>query len=529
MRKKMVLSSLIALAIISSITTIYLTSALATNSINLKEKENISSKSIGSQNEIYDAQNALTKDVEQKSKTDSILIYFMNWPSIFHRFGSVSHLTKILEENPNKEIYFFQRPSMKFSLKEFENFQNFHSYTVEGDMLINNIFSIENQKFFPNDLKQIIDEANKNGRKIDFYSDDYLMLKPITTILHNLEGDYFLPKQWNDIIKNLFNEFSILKKVSSINMFADGDASMEFFSNEVYDGFLFANNILDSNGKYISTTKYNDKTNETVNSIEDLLLFLLSFVVNSEKGHDSQKTKYFLPTIQMVEEANWKESTILNTNENDYFNPFNSLEADFISFCRTLSPESMDLIYAAFAIDKPNVEMIDNEIMKDHVNYIYNGRRLFDEKADEEQIVIDEVDKLLNIKAKADEIGHPFNIIFKGHPRDQDADLIQARLSQEIKKRNSDDDCSWLKVIDPKIPYEIYLINGVFENNPTLNKVVKIFAGWSTINLFLYADDPTLEKIEKIYISSSEDEKRNYFYSNKSKIFPEDKIERTGK
>ncbi len=56
----------------------------------------------------YEETNArenLLEDAKQKAADDqAVLVYSVNWLGVLHKFGTVSHLLKVLELNPKKEI-----------------------------------------------------------------------------------------------------------------------------------------------------------------------------------------------------------------------------------------------------------------------------------------------------------------------------------------------------------------------------------------------------------------------------------------
>ncbi|MGL5521737.1 MAG: hypothetical protein ACRDAW_00505 [Metamycoplasmataceae bacterium] len=474
---------------------------------------------IGSKEELnYDYKNALLEDINQKVNSNSALVYFINWNSVFHRFGIVSHLIKILEKNPQKEIYFFHRTTAKIDLTEIVNnkeYSNFHYFSFSSPFGFTHFSSFYLQEFFPQEIIKTINELEKNqNKKIDFYADDYLLLSSIKFLMEELNrSNFYSVSGWNKVKERFTNNFSILNKMDSINLFADGTASMNFFSNSLYNAFLFSGNKLEPNNKYLSQTITNSFN---INDFHDLMLYLLSFVTTNEKGNNIQKTKYFLPTRQMVNEANFPDSILLNNkNKDDFFNPYNSLEADLISFCKTFTFKSKQILNNVFS-----KEPLDNNeflFMENNTNYIYSGRLL-----ENPEIVISEAKKLLEIKKIAiDNNIINYNIIFKGHPRDEN---IISKLKVAINKLDPSDNAEWLHVINPKIPYEIYLVNGIFSNDTTKNKIVKLFTTFSTINLFLYAEDPSLENIENILVNQKEVDDINYYFTSNSLIFPKNKF-----
>ncbi|MGL5357736.1 MAG: hypothetical protein ACRC9U_01595 [Metamycoplasmataceae bacterium] len=497
------------------------TSILYSKNDSVKKLEN-KIEAIGSKEELnYDYKNALLEDTNQKATSDSVLVYFINWNAVFHRFGIVSHLIKILEKNPQKEIYFFHRSNAKIDLSEITNnskYSNFHYFNFTSSFNFTDFNSFFSQEFFPQEIiKTINDLEKKQNKKIDFYADDYLLLNSIKFLMDELnKTSFYNISGWNKVKERFAKNFSILNGVNSVNLFADGTASMNFFSNTLYDAFLFSGNKLESNNKYLSQT-ITDSSG--INDFHDLMLYLLSFVTTNEKGNNIQTTKYFLPTRQMVNEANFPDSILLNNKkENDFFNPYNSLEADLISFCKALNIESKQLLNNVFSKEKLNEN--DFLFMENNTNYIYSGRLL-----NMPDIVLAEARKLLEIKKIA--TNNPniknYNIIFKGHPRDEIQDIID-KLKVAIKRLDPSDNAEWLHVINPKIPYEIYLVNGIFSNDPSKNKIVKLFTTFSTINLFLYAEDPSLDNIENILVNQKEVDDINYYFTSNSLIFPKNKF-----
>lgn len=518
----LIFSSLIAATSFAALT--FSAILLTSNSIGLTKQKNNKINFIGSKKQSYDYKNALEKDVIQKSKSDSVLLYYINWYAVFHRFGSSSHLIKILELNPNKEIYFIARKNVNLDLSHIENnkekFPNFNFVNIDDSISVGDINFITNGDYFPFEVESIIDTINMQNKKIDFYSDDYFVLKPIETITKNLQNtEYYDSAKWNQIIKNIYSNFKKLKKMNSINLFADGTASSDFYSNSLYNSFLFSGNKIE-NDKYLSEDI--ELVDKEIDDAQNLLLFLSSLITTNNKGNNVQKTKFFLPTTQMIDEINDPKVPALKTNNEDFFNPYNSLEANLINFCSTFNVESWALLNSVFynGIFNPS----DYEFMNNNNNYVYSGRLLSDTNIDEE------VRKILQIKSsiKADGVSK-YNIIFKGHPRDESEQKTQIKLRKRINELDKSDDGSWLFAINPKIPYEIYMANGTFDNNMEKNKIVKLYTTHSTINLFLYAEDSKLNKIQKILINHKEKEAILHSFGEDSKIFPKSKWQNNDK
>lgn len=480
---------------------------------------------IESKKNIYDYNNALEEDVKQKSQSDSILIYFINWIATFHKLGAASHLIKILELNPEKEIYFIIRSNVVMDLSAITN--NKSKYPNFNFIFINekfnnssNIHSLMYFNFFPKEIENIVNSTIDKNKEIDFYCDDVIILNVIDLLINKNRTIYPFPHLIEGTIKNLYKGFNLLKKMKSINMFADGTGSTNFYSSLFYENFLFIGNKI-ANKKYVSEDFSNEwfdyPKSDNYDLINILMMFMYSFIVTNNKGNDSEKTKYFLPTFQLVNEVNEKTSRILETNENDFFDPYNSLEADLISFCKTFNNDSQKLLISIFS--KSIYNPLDYEFMNNNYNYIYSGRLLFEEK-----ILNDEVKKLLYIKQEIIKKGiKNYNVIFKGHPRDSDKDTLQNKLRSKINEFDKSDNGSWLFTIDPKIPYEIYLTNGTFSNNIKKNKEVFLYATFSTINLFLYAEDQGLKMVEKILLSKNEINDIEFMFGEETKIFPKEK------
>lgn len=96
-------------------------------------------------------------------------------------------------------------------------------------------------------------------------------------------------------------------------------------------------------------------------------------------------------------------------------------------------------------------------------------------------------------------------------------------MRSKINEFDKSDNGSWLFTIDPKIPYEIYLTNGTFSNNIKKNKEVFLYTTFSTINLFLYAEDQGLKMVEKILLSKNEINDIEFMFGEETKIFPKEK------
>ncbi|MDK2819820.1 MAG: hypothetical protein KFW07_03210 [Mycoplasmataceae bacterium] len=504
---------------------------LTLNSLTLESIQPIidnKSSSIGSTNQDYEFENALQEDVQQKANSDSVLFYYINWDAIFHRIGPASHLLKILEANPKKEVVFIKRNNVNVDLSIINNnkekYPNFKFINLDSIYLINSIQSVKTQDFFTQQVENELNKLKNEGKKIDLYIDDVFLMRPITTVIrHFTENDFYSTRDFEQIKNNLINNFQNLNNLNSINMFGDGTASVDFYNNSVYNAFLLAKNEIIDN-KYKSSKFLNIENKdiyENINGIEDLILYLTYFITTNNKGNLEEKTKFFLPSKQMVDEINLDGANVLDLNiENkDFFNPYNSLEADLIAFCRTFDPELANDLYNILKVKDFNND--DYNFMDNSINHVLSGRLL-----QTEEIIKEEAQKLVNLynEITKDPAIDPkkVNIIFKGHPRNA-IPHIKDSLNWAIKGITGSGDPEWLKIVNPTIPYELYLINGVFMSDESKNKVVQLYVGYSTINLFLYADDPSLKDIKDILINQKEDATINSNFSKESKMFPSTK------
>lgn len=513
-KRKIWLSSLL---VVVTFTFAWISASTFITIVNLPNYDLLSDKIkfVGSKKQNYNYNDALKNDVIQKAHSKSVLLYFINWHATFHKLGSASHLIKILELNPEKEIYFIIRSDVAMDLSAIINnkkYPNFNFIIINKGLNVSNINSLVNFNFFPPEIEDVVNSIITKNKEIDFYSDDFFIFKTIELLLQNIKQLYYNSLLKINIIKNIYNCFNKLEKMKSINMFSDGTLSVYFYSKLFYENFLFIGNKI-ANEKYVSENFSWSNNNQT---IDNLMMFMYSLIVTNKKGNDQQKTKYFLATTELVNEVNEKTTAILETKCNDFFDPYNSLEADIISFCKTFNNDSQIILNSIFS--KTIFNPSDYEFMDNNYNFVYSGRKLTYENLDSE------VRKLLNIKQEIEKKGiKNYNVIFKGHPRDSDKDTLQKKLRSKINEFDNSDDGSWLFTIEPKIPYEIYLTNGTFSNNIEKNKVVLLYTTFSTINLFLYAEDQNLKMIEKILLNETEVGEIKFMFGENSKIFPKEK------
>lgn len=460
----------------------------------------------------YEIKDYFSKDAQSVANDNNVLVYSIDWIATIHKYAPIAHILKVLEINPNQEIYLYINNHVlskeKIDTSSMMKYKNLHIEFYDMDK--NNLWSSFNFKA----IDLFFQKYTDNGKSLKLYCDDYQIFKVIN---ENLTKNKY---------KNFEKTYKKLMLFDSITLLSDGVASSKFWDNEYYELFqnptyqfnTETNNFLEAiqfleKLKNMPDNEFEDWITRNNNSNIFILCLLLSY--NNEK-FDLPSVQYFVPSTLMIEDINNPSSPILTFNDkyNEFFDPYNSKNLDFINFFNSLGETQKKDFLTFFKSNDPNY--VETQL-ENSFNVVYTGRRL-----DSNEIIKQEADRLIKLYEMY-KGNQNLKIWFKGHPREK-YDL-KVTLSNEISKRGYKNVQDWLYILDNTIPMEFYIALNIFENNDSLNKKVIMYTTNSTYVLFLHCANK-IELIEKIILSKDELSQINYIFGDlkESKCFPQNKI-----
>lgn len=472
-------------------------------------------------------QNAIYQDAFEKATYDpnSTLVYSIYWFGVFHRFGLVSHILSVLEINPNQKIYVMETSkkndySTLLALKpdgitrKYPNVKIVES--APGFDSTDGVWLLSNRFITPIDFFKDIYKENPDA-KIHGYFADFTILE----VMKNFFNGSNLPI----LKKNIHDYWGMFNKFDSLSIFADGTGSVDFFNTTFYDYLLKAGIVeyteMASNTPGTTKFEYKEAANfrkqflESQNKGEDFahkfleknnaIMYVASLITTKDFNNDNvypvkdasgkpvqyKDSKFFLPTTEFIRDVNRTGSTFLKTSNNEFFNPYNSYEADLIESFKKLPIDKFEeltkILKAKDVFEDPTL----NDKMKNTINVVYSGTLLNNNTVSpsaEKATRKSEIDNLRAIKilVERDNPGKTVQIIYKGHPRDYTVAAIEGAFKQIIDEFKLTD-VPEILVVDPTIPYELYLFSGLFDPDPTIGKEVKLYSTYSTIIWFLFA------------------------------------------
>lgn len=505
-------------------------------------------------------QNAIYQDAFEKATydPDSILVYSIYWFGVFHRFGLVSHILSVLDINPNQKIYVMETSkkndySTLLALKpdgtrKYPNVKIVES--APGFDSTDGVWLLSNRFITPIDFFKDIYKENPNAR-IHGYFADFTILE----VIKNFFNGSNLPI----LKKNIHDYWGMFNKFESLSIFADGTSSVDFFDTTFYNYLLKAGigeytKMASNKSEYKEAANFRKQFLESQKKGEDFthkfleknnaIMYIASLITTKDFNNDNEypvkdatnmpvqykDSKFFLPTTEFIRDVNRKGSTFLKTSNDEFFNPYNSYEADLIESFKRLPKDKFDELTEILKAKAVIEDQILTDSMKNKINVVYSGTLLNNDGVSpsvQQTTRKSEIDNLRAIKVlveKEDPVANKgkVQIIYKGHPRDKTAEAIKAAFAQTIDDNKiTDITVDEIKVVDPAIPYELYLFSGLFDSDPAFNKVVKLYSSYSTIIWFLFADGRS-DDIIKIAINEDTQFNSKYIeniYGLDSRIF----------
>ncbi len=495
----------------------------------------------------YAARNAgenLLADAKQKAEAEgNVLVYSINWFAVFHKFGSVSHLLKVLEINPKKEILVLNRDNAYLTagllapvLGDKAKYPNVAHKEIKAEASIEQGWA----RYDFSQIKPEIQALAEAGKKIDLYLDDYTLFKPLDNYI-GAYGSYlknetsFAPVAAAN--EAIYRNYAYLAKTRSINLIFDGRASWEFYSRKFMD-FMVASGI----GMHQGTKTYPQ-------------LALLRETLGESDGTGSEKSAQFAgenlggmillalisgnqaPGKAPVRQAKYfvaGTNTILDFNDfgatkNDlptllgdkppagkFFDPYRSIDGDIIGLYRSFAADTKRLFLSVFSISS-----VSREILRNKTNVVYSGSLwssagVFDSEA---KTII------ALYRANESQAIRPLQIVYKNHPRESGG--YQERMWLRLDGLKSQDpglvrfeprrDVVFL---DKDVPMEYYVLEGFADSDASLNNSVLYYSGYSTLVYFLNAArlDGSIAKV--IASRATVEGSVNRYNGYPSRVFP---------
>lgn len=451
----------------------------------------------------YDDLNKLKNDAIGLAQENNIIIYSISWFAVSYKYITIAHIIKILEINPLQEIFIYIMEdvfnSWKIDIdKIIQKYQNVKIKIMSNDNIHNE------SRYHSLEMKAIKDFSQTYGflssNKYTFIVDDLNFLIPVISNIGLTNVNY-------EIFNNFKNGFlTLLKNFSSIYLIPDGTKSIEGWSNKFYEILKINDFGLDSNNYYNSSLKYlsnikimNDyELKKHFNSIEKIKTFIVVLMTShypKTYEYDLPQFTYYVPSTNMIKDVNYNSSLLwMNRLQNEYFDPYQSYNANFIDLFLSLSQEQKDFYFDIFKIDK-NYQNDLNE-MNNSTNIVFTGRKFENEK-----IINEQANKMISLY-KLNKNSPNLKVWFKGHPRE--ILDIKTTLINEINKIEPGlNPESWLRTLNHKIPMEIYTALGAFNSDLENNKFIKLYSTFSTYILYLQSAN-MFHSIEKIIVSENE-------------------------
>lgn len=476
----------------------------------------------------YD-EDAFLMNAENVAYDDSVLWYSVNWGATLHKYGCITHLLKVLELNPNKEIHLIATktwyPENKFDLQLLVNtYPNIHLKWVDRNIsqTASQSFKLAGYDLFMNDV---------DSTKINIlYTADF-------NFLYNFNGDIDVNSINNEMKNNLTDSyFRAMNLFKEINVIGDGTASVHFYNDRAYhamsNSYFYFDPQTQTFPKLIELHKMCSKM--TSQEFRDWLdqdkvnayIYMLSTACASKSTiiNGSSRVNVYMPYTGLVKDVNNITSSELKDNQyfNEYFDPYNTMGMNFIKLVNSYNKSTLDLFCDIIKCPQLDIENYENEFSNAY-NIIYGGKKM----AGNNETITSEAQRLIKVaKLHANSTnGLNLKIWFKGHPTDFDSywNTLKNKIKELIKNDESIDNkelfMQQFQCLKKEIPIEIYLASGVFNNNADKQIHVKIYTSYSTYVLSMIANN-MIDSIENIIVNQDNINEITKFFGTESLCFP---------
>lgn len=478
---KKFLSSFGAVSVLSAIAA---TSCATNNDLKTpsNEEQQISTKfkitptKTNSQDGIYEIINA-------QAKTNNISVFFIKRNGAFIAIQEVISSILLKQLNPNKEIYFYVGSAIKDDDANGKNTIGYESLASQYDNFYFNKSVSTDLSLYDTDLAEVISKLGAD-QKIDLFVEDQAIR----------ENNYQLSK-------NLVKSYPY---INTITFTTDGAYNLVFNDNEYNWLKTQSKDQIDS---YLNlwTKLFYDKADVNDPTIDWISLSkILPMLVNNSENSDPQKINVWVATNQNF--IDWRSSNEIGEGGVLYNYPLNpgvlnQYGLGLKHVWDLLTDDSKLKFKQAYQIDKEDLSFATGED-----NYILLGSRMGETSTPDT-----EANKVMdfykaNKKISGDD--RQINIIYKPHPRELQANLDE--LKKLVSEKSlADPEISttpdWFHTINGKIPFEVFLISGLFNDNSSINTKFRFYLDGYSTTAQVYYD-----------LQASQDQVINYVFNNQT-------------
>lgn len=520
-------------------------------------------------NKTYEKSGFLKNAIE-RANDDSILYYSCNNNGVMHTYGTIAHILKVLEINPNKEMHLIMSDKVYNSewrscnLDFFENnpkFPNVHLYRTtlnedsSGSLSAKYQYSISDIPEVDNGgIIDIIKKYNHQNDKNVLYTAD-VTFNWFVCLWNNI-APIVSSYTKNNCLTNYFNLFKMIDEVNVIN---DGTMSTNIYSNLTYNLYktndsMFYYDI--SNDTFPNLVELQKKvnqmsSNEFLNwlneSSTNFYYYMYSLISSGKSNIDGiTKMKYYVASTDMVKDVNNISSTQFNDNVNydEYFDPYNSQGFNFIDFFSSFKKETYEnFLYVS------GIKNVNNVIEMSNIIDTFNGKNnviwIGDRIAKNSNIARSNAQRLVDLLKYHLKLNPNTYVYFKGHPREYKPTLnssgqyeywyVNTLLNYAYQIIDSDNSIpielksdykSRIKVLDNQIPMEFFNGSNIIKNNSNLYNENTTFIEYCTYSTYvLSAEEYDFNFIDKILINNNNnrDIEKRFGNGNDSLCFPNSK------
>lgn len=403
-----------------------------------------------SQDGIYDI-------ISAQSKTNNISVFFVKRNGAFIAIQEVISAILLKQLNPDKQIYFYVGSAIADDDANGKNtigyeslasqYNNFHfAKSVSTDLSL-----------YDSDLKEVISKLESN-QKIDLFVEDHAIDENNYQLSKNLVESYpyintitFTTDGAYNLVANN-NEYNWLKSQTKDQI----DSYLNLWTKLFYGSV----DVNDPSIDWISLSK------------------ILPMLVNNAENSDTQKINVWAATNQNFKD--WRPSNIIGQGGVLYNYPLNpgvlnQYGLGLNHVWSLLNEDSKLKFKQAYKIDKEDLSFATG---KD--NYILLGSKMGETSKAEAEA--NKVMKFYEDNKKLSGEGSQINIIYKPHPREIQANLDQlTKLIAQKSSSPTDAAPDWFHIINGKIPFEVFLISGLLNDNLTTNTKFRFYLdGFST-------------------------------------------------
>lgn len=468
----------------SVLSTIVVSSCASSNdsSTPSNEQDQISTKfkitptKTNSEDGIYEIINA-------QAKTNNISVFFIKRNGAFIAIQEVISSILLKQLNPNKEIYFYVGSAINDDDANGKNTIGYESLASQYDNFHFGKSVTTDLSLYDTDLAEVISKLGSD-QKIDLFVEDQA--------IH--ENNYQLSK-------NLVKSYPY---INTITFTTDGAYNLVFNDNE-YNWLKTQSKDQIDNYLNLWTKLFYGKLDINDPNIDWISLSkILPMLVNNSENSDPQKINVWVATNQNFKD--WRSANELGEGGVLYNYPLNpgvlnQYGLGLKHVWDLLTDDSKLKFQQAYKVDKEDLSFATG---KD--NYILLGSRMGETSTPDTEA--NKVIKFYKDNKKISGDGRQINIIYKPHPRELQANLDE--LTKLVSEKSLADPeisttADWFHTINGKIPFEVFLISGLFSDNSTTNTKFRFYLDGYSTTAQVYYD-----------LQASQEQVINYVFNNQT-------------